>query len=78
MKVFLVRVLLNLVMNCITIKKENSTLEEEFFVRCKNYLVPIEVKSSNNKAILVLFQIYILPTHFCGFLIKKFLSNYNY
>lgn len=31
-------------------KKENSTLEEEFFVRYKDYLVPIEVKSSNNNA----------------------------
>lgn len=26
-------------------KKENSTLQEEFFVRYKNYLVPIEVKA---------------------------------
>lgn len=31
-------------------KKENSTLEEEFFVRYKDYLVPIEVKASNNNA----------------------------
>lgn len=31
-------------------KKENSTLEEEFFVRCKDYLVPIEVKAGNNTA----------------------------
>lgn len=29
-------------------KKENSTLQEEFFVRYKNYLVPIEVKAKNN------------------------------
>lgn len=31
-------------------KKENSSLEEEFFVRYKNYLVPIEVKASNNNS----------------------------
>lgn len=31
-------------------KKENSTLQEEFFVRCKDYLVPIEVKAKNNNA----------------------------
>ena len=29
-------------------KKENSTLQEEFFVRYKDYLVPIEVKAKNN------------------------------
>lgn len=83
-------------------KKENSTLEEEFFVRCKDYLVPIEVKSSNNKAkslstlinsndypeisfgiklikgnIGFNSNIYTFP-HFCGFLIKEFLSNFNY
>ncbi|MBR3806320.1 MAG: ATP-binding protein [Clostridia bacterium] len=31
-------------------KKENSTLEEEFFVRYKDFLVPIEVKSGNNNS----------------------------
>ncbi len=31
-------------------KRENSTLEEDFFVRCKDNLVPIEVKASNNRA----------------------------
>lgn len=31
-------------------KKENSTLQEEFFVRCKDYLVPVEVKSWNNNS----------------------------
>ena len=31
-------------------KKENSTLQEEFFVRYKDYLVPIEVKAGNNNA----------------------------
>ncbi len=31
-------------------KKENSTLQEEFFVRYKDYLVPIEVKASNNNS----------------------------
>ena len=31
-------------------KKENSTLQEEFFVRHKDHLVPIEVKAGNNKS----------------------------
>jgi hypothetical protein len=31
-------------------KKENSTLQEEFFVRHKDFLVPIEVKAGNNNA----------------------------
>lgn len=31
-------------------KKENATLKEDFFVRTKNSLVPIEVKSTNNKS----------------------------
>ncbi len=31
-------------------KKENSTLQEEFFVRCKDFLVPIEVKAGNNNS----------------------------
>lgn len=31
-------------------KKENSTLQEEFFVRYHDYLVPIEVKATNNNA----------------------------
>ena len=31
-------------------KKENSTLQEEFFVRSKDDLVPIEVKAGNNNA----------------------------
>ena len=35
-------------MNFINTKKENSTLQEEFFVRYKNYLVPIGVKAKNN------------------------------
>ncbi len=29
-------------------KRENSTLEEDFFVRTKKSLVPVEVKSTNN------------------------------
>lgn len=29
-------------------KKENSTLEEDFFVRTKSELIPVEVKSNNN------------------------------
>lgn len=31
-------------------KRENSTLEQDFFVRNSNYLIPIEVKSGNNKS----------------------------
>ncbi len=31
-------------------KKDNSTLQEEFLVRYKDYLVPIEVKAGNNKS----------------------------
>ena len=31
-------------------KKEGSTLEMDFFVRCGNDLVPIEVKAGNNQA----------------------------
>ena len=31
-------------------KKEDSTLEEDFFVRCGDDLVPIEVKAGNSKA----------------------------
>ncbi len=31
-------------------KKENSTLQEEFFVRYRDHLVPIEVKAGNNNS----------------------------
>lgn len=31
-------------------KKDNSTLEEDFFVRTKDALIPVEVKSTNGKA----------------------------
>ena len=31
-------------------KKDNSTLEEDFFVRTKDELIPVEVKSGNNKS----------------------------
>ena len=31
-------------------KKENSTLEEDFFVRTRNNLVPVEVKSANGRS----------------------------
>ena len=31
-------------------KKENSTLEEDFFVRSKNELLPVEVKSNNDRS----------------------------
>lgn len=83
-------------------KKENSTLQEEFFVRHKDYLVPIEVKAGNNnsKSLVTLikssnyseiaFGIKIIKgnigyesnictfPHFCTFLIKEFLSTFNF
>ena len=31
-------------------KKENSTLEEDFFVRTSNSLIPVEVKSNSNQS----------------------------
>ena len=31
-------------------KKENSTLEEDFFVRTQNDLIPVEVKSNRNQS----------------------------
>lgn len=31
-------------------RKENSTLQEKFFVRYKDYLIPIEVKARNNNS----------------------------
>jgi hypothetical protein len=31
-------------------KKEDSTLEEDFFVRTKDVLIPVEVKATNGKA----------------------------
>lgn len=83
-------------------KKENSTLQEEFFVRYKDYLVPIEVKAGNNNAkslstliksdnypeirfgIKIVkgnvgydFNICTFP-HFCAFLIKDFLSTFQF
>ncbi len=83
-------------------KKENSTLEEEFFVRHHDYLVPIEVKATNNnsKSLSTLIKSNLYPEisfgiklikgnigyesnictfpHFCAFLIKDFLSTFNY
>jgi hypothetical protein len=32
------------------LKKENSTLEEDFFIRSKNELIPVEVKSNTNSS----------------------------
>ena len=83
-------------------KKENSSLQEEFFVRRQDYLVPIEVKAGNNrsKSLSTLIQsdsyeeikfgikiananigydsnILTFP-HFCTFLIKEFLSTFNW
>ena len=31
-------------------KREDSTLEEDFFVRAKNFLIPVEVKAKNRTA----------------------------
>ena len=83
-------------------KKENSTLQEEFLVRYKDYLVPIEVKAGNNnsKSLATLIKnpdykeicfgvkigrgnigfdsnICTFP-HFCAFLIKEFLSSFQF
>ena len=83
-------------------KKENSTLQEEFLVRYKDYLVPIEVKAGNNnsKSLAALIKnpdyqeicfgikigrrnigfhsnICTFP-HFCSFLIKEFLSSFQF
>ena len=83
-------------------KKENSTLQGEFFVRYKDYLVPIEVKAGNNnsKSLATLIKsdayseikfgikiananigfdsnICTFP-HFCAFLIKDFLSTFQF
>ncbi len=83
-------------------KKENSTLQEEFLVRCHDYLVPIEVKAGNNqsKSLSTLiknpdyqeirFGIKIVRgnigyesnictfPHFCAFLVKEFLSTFQF
>ncbi len=83
-------------------KKENSTLQEEFLVRYKDYLVPIEVKAGNNnsKSLSTLIKSSNYPEicfgikivrgnigyesnictfpHFCSFLIKEFLSTFQY
>ena len=37
-------------MNRITIKREDSTLEEDFFVRTASELIPVEVKAKSGKA----------------------------
>ena len=31
-------------------KKDDSTLEEDFFVRSKDKLIPVEVKAANNRS----------------------------
>ena len=36
--------------NSVGYKKENSTLEEDFFVRTKDALVPVEVKATNGRS----------------------------
>ncbi len=83
-------------------KKENSTLKEEFFVRYKDSLVPIEVKAGNNnsKSLSTLIKSNNYPEirfgikivrgnigfvssictfpHFCAFLIKDFLSTFQF
>ena len=38
-------------------KKENSTLEEDFFVRSKDDLIPVEVKASNKNSNLYRYSI---------------------
>ena len=77
-------------------------MQEEFFVRYKDYLVPIEVKAGNNNAKSlstliksdnypeIRFGIKIVKgnvgydsnictfPHFCAFLIKDFLSTFQF
>lgn len=36
--------------NLVYYKKENSTLEEDFFIRSQNELIPIEIKSNQNRS----------------------------
>ncbi len=83
-------------------KKENSTLEEDFFIRTKKSLVPVEVKATNgnSKSLQTLIKsdsypdikegikltngnigfennIHTFP-HFCGFLLKRYLSEVDF
>ena len=83
-------------------KKDNSTLEEDFFVRTKECLVPVEVKATNgrSKSLRVLIESNSYPDirfgvkltggnignengiitfpYFCTFLLKRYLSEYQY
>ncbi len=60
-------------------KKENSTLQEEFFVRSKDYLVPIEVKAGNNnsKSLATLIKSNNYPEIHFGIKIVKGNIGYN-
>ena len=50
-------------------KKENSTLEEDFFLRTKTKLIPVEVKAANNKSkslsTLIIFIHFLTFALFC-------------
>ena len=37
-------------MSCAINKKENATLEEDFFIRSRNELIPVEIKGNINKS----------------------------
>ena len=43
-------------------KKENSTLEMDFFIRSRNCLIPVEVKAANNRSKSL--QTLISSTHY--------------
>jgi hypothetical protein len=59
-------------------KKENSTLEEEFFVRYKDFLVPVEVKAGNrnSKSLATLIKSKDYPE--IGFGIKLIKGNIGF
>ena len=69
-------------------KKENATLEEDFFVRTKDVLIPVEVISNKNYSDIhygiklgdsnIGFEnnIYTFP-YFCAFLLKRYLKKQN-
>lgn len=48
-------------------KKENSTLEEDFFVRTQNEPIPVEVKSNNNRSKSLVSMIHKKISNACIF-----------
>ncbi|MBR4331037.1 MAG: ATP-binding protein, partial [Candidatus Riflebacteria bacterium] len=58
--------------------KENSTLEEDFFIRTADKLIPLEVKSNthSSKSLSTLIKSASYPDIKCG--IKLFAGNIGY